>query len=631
LIRGALYDDDDDHDGKVELAEHGSYSSEDETSEEEFGDDQSAEDSSSDGEERVSLRWQKSESLQIFASDRSRARSDLVLVPGVTTKAQLDGLQKTLGQVNYGFLAAQITACIDQCCSSASPPMLTMPRNLIDCRTLQVLSAQPVMSYVALSYVWGTDTPEAKLDDQGTMIELPQTVNDAIRVTLSLGQQYLWVDRYCIDQSDQEAKTNQINNMGSIYAGSWVTLVSTNAHMQTGLPGVSTIREERPAVQTTQGTIVSIESGDSMRNMIRESPWAKRGWTFQEAVLSPRILFFTTQQAYLLCDKVTIDEVASLKPQVTHSGAGAGLGKRNVLRFSTSWQASDILGSLQQYVRRDLTYDDDSLTALRGYLSMCGLPSFWGTIVCPIGSRTSEGMNSQRAEEGFMSMLLWYHESSKAANVLNSVPSWSWASQRRKVTFGTAFGGYLLPVGSETTPKMMARILLPCDATGELKPLNDLAQDPNLRGLLPEKSQVLGVRSRVHSYNIESAGKIRTKISFPFLALKGDQLGQVKLDLFPDRRQSCDSPAFSTTGTALLLRVGQRTVDFDLEAYWLAFENVDIDAQLVRRIGVIRLRVSVKESVEQGEFLRDITGIQHVLSKLEGDWEEGEHTLLKFF
>ncbi|KAK4100523.1 heterokaryon incompatibility, partial [Parathielavia hyrcaniae] len=55
---------------------------------------------------------------------------------------------------------------------------------------------------------------------------LSAAISDAIQVTKALGYNYLWVDRYCIDQSDPQEMHSQINQMDLIYSMSEVTLVA---------------------------------------------------------------------------------------------------------------------------------------------------------------------------------------------------------------------------------------------------------------------------------------------------------------------------------------------------------------------------------------------------------------------
>lgn len=62
---------------------------------------------------------------------------------------------------------------------------------LIDCfKDPPIVEDQPWgTAYVALSYVWGPGKED-----------WPKTVLDAVAVTREMGQQYLWVDRLCINK-----------------------------------------------------------------------------------------------------------------------------------------------------------------------------------------------------------------------------------------------------------------------------------------------------------------------------------------------------------------------------------------------------------------------------------------------
>jgi hypothetical protein len=80
---------------------------------------------------------------------------------------------------------------------------------LIDCSERQ-LCKEVDKPYVCLSYVWGANDTAHKTSS-GLLPEiLPQTVSDAITVTLRVGFRFLWCDRYCIPQDDAEAKHDAI-------------------------------------------------------------------------------------------------------------------------------------------------------------------------------------------------------------------------------------------------------------------------------------------------------------------------------------------------------------------------------------------------------------------------------------
>ena len=101
-----------------------------------------------------------------------------------------------------------------------------LPTRLIDCsnplspRIVQT-DANMYGLYVALSYVWGKDqsgycTTEGNLAAHMERIDvaiLPQTIQDAIRVTTALGVRFLWVDRLCIVQDSSSDLHHELNRM----------------------------------------------------------------------------------------------------------------------------------------------------------------------------------------------------------------------------------------------------------------------------------------------------------------------------------------------------------------------------------------------------------------------------------
>jgi hypothetical protein len=97
---------------------------------------------------------------------------------------------------------------------------------LINCVEARVVREHPNQNYLALSYVWGQPNSQASSqittedkwpDDSFSFSEAPLTVQDAIRVVRNLGSNYLWVDRYCINQNGGLEKKIMIQNMDQIY------------------------------------------------------------------------------------------------------------------------------------------------------------------------------------------------------------------------------------------------------------------------------------------------------------------------------------------------------------------------------------------------------------------------------
>ena len=82
------------------------------------------------------------------------------------------------------------------------PPKKPAGASLPGFRAINCTKTPPVVeerpwseSYVALIYVWGPPSGD-----------WPQTILDAVEVMNRLGEQYLWVDRLCINQSNLQER-----------------------------------------------------------------------------------------------------------------------------------------------------------------------------------------------------------------------------------------------------------------------------------------------------------------------------------------------------------------------------------------------------------------------------------------
>lgn len=143
-----------------------------------------------------------------------------------------------------------------------------------------------------------------------SVLELPATIRDAIKLCQALDIQYLWVDSLCIVQDDSEDWRHEAAEMASIYGRSALTITTPqNSHCYESFDAIETtlpqgpplpqlIWEHRQEEKTVTGTLTvrqkSLTSGSgapfpySSENI--DSPWMARGWTLQEWLLSPRVL-----------------------------------------------------------------------------------------------------------------------------------------------------------------------------------------------------------------------------------------------------------------------------------------------------------------------------------------------------
>lgn len=86
--------------------------------------------------------------------------------------------------------------------------------------TLEIVSLDANPVYDALSYPWGPDKdhPTCSMLCSGVKIPITKNCDDALRsLTRNLKLQHIWIDAICINQNDNNEKSQQIPLMRDIY------------------------------------------------------------------------------------------------------------------------------------------------------------------------------------------------------------------------------------------------------------------------------------------------------------------------------------------------------------------------------------------------------------------------------
>lgn len=183
---------------------------------------------------------------------------------------------------------------------------------VIDVQNRTVVEKGPgEIDYAALSYVWDaalqkSDAPEDQVEaSQGFSSVLPpqthKVIEDATFVCKELGIPYLWVDCYCIDQSDLLSKGTEIEGMAFRYLYAKITLIagiSAKADSEVGL-----FQDDEQITQRFE-TIRGRKYITAMPTIIDDiysSQWHRRTWTTQEGQLANRCAFFGTWGIAFLC------------------------------------------------------------------------------------------------------------------------------------------------------------------------------------------------------------------------------------------------------------------------------------------------------------------------------------------
>lgn len=306
--------------------------------------------------------------------------------------------------------------------------------------------------YIALSYCWGSPdqakhqlkTSQSTLSDWLHQIPfslLPRTHQDAITLCRVLGVRYVWIDSLCIVQDDKADWEREAQQMGSCYANAYLTVCAAQGNScldgflgrtvpsrVINVPFTSSIN---PSVSGSyslfaaprQFAPLQIETdifgdGRALMDFMREDPprnpyrftmhsydpygqvdychWKKRGWIFQEMMLSPRMLLFTEAMVHLCVgDKLLQSEDGPRREG--RFQVPSHMLQRD--RESPELE-SDALDQwrvlVSAYSSRSLTYDEDRLPALSA------LTRIWAA---KIEGKYLAGLFSSDLHHG----LLWAH------------------------------------------------------------------------------------------------------------------------------------------------------------------------------------------------------------------------------
>ncbi|KAI0386775.1 HET-domain-containing protein [Hypomontagnella monticulosa] len=221
----------------------------------------------------------------------------------------------------------------NECSSTFGSGDMPLDFRVIDTEDMNIIKLNGRSSFVALSYTWRTSEDSAndfqlekdnaqRLELLGALasVSIPNVISDAISLCRDLGERYLWVDRLCIIQDDEVSKSHQIAAMDRVYGSAVFTIMAALNDYAEGLPGCV----GRPRRRYASWSRSHISIGDptpgeethasSMMSDANNSFWNRRGWTFQERILSKRRLFITEYQAVFACSRGAAIEAFAWAP-----------------------------------------------------------------------------------------------------------------------------------------------------------------------------------------------------------------------------------------------------------------------------------------------------------------------------
>ncbi|KAG4423904.1 hypothetical protein IFR04_002899 [Cadophora malorum] len=320
------------------------------------------------------------------------------------------------------------------------PP--TRPLWLIDTLDLCLVPGDIEHEYIALSYVWGiepffqtTKANIAELQLYQTFEKcherfgIPKTIEDAIMLVSLTDQRYLWVDALCIVQDDSCTKVDQINSMGSIFGGAYLTIVARQGpDANYGLRGLKGISLPRNIVQEEFSLNDECLIIKSRKPDMTPNSWSRRGWTFQEALFSSRLLIFADDRVWWKCSCCSFSE--DIAPKIKSESERGGVSRQSTcfaLPFPLFLDFADLV---LDFGDRDFTHPQDTLDAFTSIVTAL-TKVFYGGFVCGIPALF------------FDIGLCWLPAAWKTCNrkvptnhidaTEATLPSWSWIGWKGKI------------------------------------------------------------------------------------------------------------------------------------------------------------------------------------------------------
>ncbi len=348
----------------------------------------------------------------------------------------------------------------------------TIPGRLIDVWDRIVVAAPSEVEYVTLSYVWGAGVERTyQLSSQAVIqangkdgvplaARLPQTIEDAIALTVHLGFQYLWVDGLCIIQDDPEDKGTEIKGMHTTFQNAAMCIVSASGNsVHSGIAGCTPgLRQSRQDVKRCKDIALGL-ANPPVGELLTSNVWYTRGWTFQEMMLSKRCLFFTEAEVFFKCPEFVYRESTTTEQSAMghHSFPALTAFERPIEAY---------MYCVERYSARTLSDKADILNGFTGLL--LSLRRDLNEPIC-YGMPTGDGL---------LAGLLWAPKTQlgvrRSTGSIHEplFPSWSWAGWEGAIDYGLVL---------DTSNRFEGvKSMLQLDEIKQLDPLSDLsyASDP---------------------------------------------------------------------------------------------------------------------------------------------------------
>ncbi|KAI1083605.1 heterokaryon incompatibility protein-domain-containing protein [Whalleya microplaca] len=334
-----------------------------------------------------------------------------------------------------------------------------LPKRILDLQgdmvSLYVSTGSETGEYATLSYCWGSsgsrlETTSANFQDHRSGIPLgafPETLRDAICFVKAVGIRFLWIDALCIIQDGDGGKdwAEQAAAMTTIYQGGILNVSALH-----GEDCTSGLKPKKLSdVCLRVGTALSLEAKQNIyfinpvySSMSTEGrSLSKRGWAFQERLVSPATLHHTPCGMIWECGSRAETETV----WQSYNFGGSRLSPKGYLSKKQQWigtmrslvdkerpagrelQNSEELDVwytvVGDYSSKKLTFEQDRLPALAGIAAR---------LATALGVTYIAGLWKEDLPRG----LCWRQKDPHPRN--GEGPTWSWVSAGGRTEFDIA-------------------------------------------------------------------------------------------------------------------------------------------------------------------------------------------------
>ncbi|KAH8657377.1 heterokaryon incompatibility protein-domain-containing protein [Ilyonectria robusta] len=333
-----------------------------------------------------------------------------------------------------------------------------IPKRLIDAGPVDAPIVRLVTSdsattwkYAIASYAWGTGLQgdairqtqttqanvESRMEDGIQLANLPKTIRDLIQVTRHVGYRFIWIDALCIVQDDDYERNHQLDRMVEFYKQADVLVSAASAsHCDEGFLKLRDADKCYGSIyelpfelslgdQNKKGSVFLCEK--SLDSASDEEPVHMRIWTWQEHLVSTRVLSFGSRQVRWKCLRSNaVDggdpsfEIGS--PEHMSDQAFSGSPDSFESNEQINWRFQAWLKIVEEYSFRKYTRASDRLLAFSESISRLAPLVGWPKSECYAGIWKTDAARQ----------ILWRKKSPLDLEQIDteqiSGPSWSWAT-----------------------------------------------------------------------------------------------------------------------------------------------------------------------------------------------------------